>query len=307
MGLTFSQSLIFGGASLSGEGGGYGFGSLSEIEAEKLIKSAWDIGLTQYDTAPIYGYGLSEERLGRYLPKSAKICTKGGVDWHPNRRVNMTNSPLVIDRMLSESLKRLGRDFIDLYMIHWPDPSTDIRLALEPVISWQKKGFIGHIGLANTHLEDLNKAQQVTSIHSVQIEGSYLAPDKALSLLPNIGNTMMSQSWGTLSKGILTGRVTMDRKFDQHDLRSWAPWWKKQNTQDLISKAQPFLNIANQFEVSPMNLAIRYNLRYLKFNQVLIGFKSPSDLLELQQLESHKNILSEALNALTLQNPESTL
>src|SRR5690606_24070798 len=61
--------ITFGGASVSGEGGGYGFGKMSEAEAETLLKKAWDEGINLFDTAPIYGFGLSEERFGRYLPK----------------------------------------------------------------------------------------------------------------------------------------------------------------------------------------------------------------------------------------------
>src|SRR5690606_12662881 len=100
-------------------------------------------------TAPIYGFGLSEERFGAYLPKEAFIISKSGVDWHANKRVNMTNDPFVTERMLNESLKRLKRDSIDLYMIHWPDSRVDIRLPLEVLARAQKAGKIKYIGLCN--------------------------------------------------------------------------------------------------------------------------------------------------------------
>ena len=124
------SAIGFGGAAISGEGGGYGFGDMSETEAQTLLGHSWELGINLYDTAPIYGFGLSEERLGKYLPKDAIIVTKGGVDWHSTRRVNMTNDPKVIERMFLESLKRLKREYIDVYMIHWPDKNVDIRRPL---------------------------------------------------------------------------------------------------------------------------------------------------------------------------------
>ncbi len=137
-----SSFLGFGGASLSGEGGGYGMGLVSEKEAETLIKLAVDSGINIFDTAPIYGFGLSEERLGKYLPKNQFIISKGGVDWHENKRVNMSNDPKIISKMLHASLKRLNRDCIDLYMIHWPDPRVDITEPIKVLLKAKEDGKI---------------------------------------------------------------------------------------------------------------------------------------------------------------------
>jgi len=162
-------------ASLSGEGGGYGFGEVSESEAENLIKTALELGITLFDTAPIYGFGLSEERLGRFIKNSdeAFIITKGGVDWHATRRVNMSNDPKVIERMLHESLKRLKRDQIDMYMIHWPDPRVDIRRPLEVLLKAREQSKIRFIGLANTNAEDLEKSRELTVLDGFQAEHNF--------------------------------------------------------------------------------------------------------------------------------------
>ena len=164
------SAIGFGGAAISGEGGGYGFGDMSETEAKNLLSEAWDMGINLYDTAPIYGFGLSEERLGKYLPKEAIIVSKGGVDWHSSRRVNMTNDPKVIERMFLESLKRLKREFIDVYMIHWPDAKVDIRKTMEVLSKAKHEGKIKHIGLCNTFVGDLEKAFEVDRVEVVQSE-----------------------------------------------------------------------------------------------------------------------------------------
>jgi aryl-alcohol dehydrogenase-like predicted oxidoreductase len=302
------HNIILGGASLSGEGGGYGFGMISESQSQALIESAWERGIRIFDTAPIYGFGLSEERLGRYLPKDAHIITKGGVSWHPNKRVNMSNDPKIIAKMVEESLKRLKRDAISTYMIHWPDSKVDIRVALEPILKLKEKGYIQHVGLANTNLDDLKKTQQVTTLYSIQIEGNFLVPDKLEKLRSALPSHCLTQSWGTLAKGILTGRVTLNRSYDSYDARSWAPWWKQMDLKKLIDQAQPFLDTVKEFEISPLALAIVYNFEVLKFNQVIVGFKSLQDLEDLNCFEDinqrgsvHKKI-AEALNFLNFQS-----
>ena len=136
------SKLVFGGASISGEGRGYGFGDISETDAIDLLHCAFDSNINFYDTAPIYGYGLSELRMGiafKHMREKVFICSKAGVDWHDNSRVNMTNDPKTVARMFDESRKRLNSDYIDLYMIHWPDKNVDIRSSLEPLYKLKEK------------------------------------------------------------------------------------------------------------------------------------------------------------------------
>ena len=90
-----SLKLGFGGAAISGEGGGYGFGKISEKEAIDLLKFSHDKGIRVYDTAPIYGFGVSENRIGKafHTQEDLFIISKSGVTWNSHRRVDMTNSP----------------------------------------------------------------------------------------------------------------------------------------------------------------------------------------------------------------------
>jgi aryl-alcohol dehydrogenase-like predicted oxidoreductase len=281
----FKRSLSrlgFGGASLSGEGGGYGFGKMDEQMAETLIKDAWEMGINLFDTAPIYGFGLSEERMGRYLPKEAFLITKSGVDWHPNMRVNMSNDPKVTEKMLLASLKRLKREQIDLYMIHWPDASVDIRRPLEVLAKYQEKGAIQHLGLCNSHPEDLKKAKEIAHVSSLQSELN-IYQTKAFDLFESDWKNFFSMAWGTFDKGILTGRVTTDRKFDSTDARSWAPWWSKKEVARKIEQVEKISEVIKDEGISLTQLALHYNLNYFGVNSTLIGFKSRNDILEAQQ------------------------
>src|SRR5688572_482163 len=123
----------FGCGAISGEGGGYGFGPILERDAVNLLNMAFDLGINLYDLAPIYGFGLAEKRLGRAFAKKREkvfLVSKCGVTWHENKRVNMTNDPIVAEKMLSQTLSHLRTDYVDLYMIHWPDSKLDIRVPM---------------------------------------------------------------------------------------------------------------------------------------------------------------------------------
>ena len=270
----------FGSAAISGEGGGYGFGDMDEAQAERLIKCAWEAGINLFDTAPIYGFGLSEERLGRFLPREAVVVTKGGVDWHSNRRVNISNDPKIMEKMLLESLKRLKRDYLDVYMIHWPDPKVDIRRPMEVLKKYQDKSVIAHLGLCNTTIEDLKKAQEVGPIVTLQSELNALNT-KAFDDLGEEWKNFFSMGWGTLDKGILTGRVTSTRTFDKSDARSWAPWWNKKEVLKKIERVGRLKTLLDEYNIGLAAFCLHYNLNLYGISSCLIGSKSSEDLIEM--------------------------
>jgi aryl-alcohol dehydrogenase-like predicted oxidoreductase len=273
--------VVFGGAAVSGEGGGYGFGNMDEESSEKILNLAWESGINFFDTAPIYGFGLSEERFGRYLPKEAVIVSKAGVDWHPNRRVNMSNDPKIVEKMLRESLKRLKREFIDVYMIHWPDKNVDIRRPLEILRKYQEKSVIGELGLCNTNLDDLKLSKDVAPIRFVQSELNFLNTN-AFDQLQDEWKNYFSMGWGTFDKGILSGSVTQERKFDASDARSWAPWWNKKDVAQKIEKVQKLKTILVDYKVSLSQFCLNYSLNHYGLSSCLIGIKTLDHLKDVQ-------------------------
>lgn len=272
--------ISFGGAAVSGEGGGYGFGNMSEEEAEKLLRFAYEIGINNFDTAPIYGFGLSEERFGRYLPKEAVVVTKGGVDWHSSKRVNMTNDPKIIEKMFYESLKRLKRDRIDVYMIHWPDSKVDIRRPMEFLARAQEKGDVHKLGLCNTNLTDLSCAEEIAKIEVLQSELN-LFRSEPFENLQDQWQTRWSMSWGTFDKGILSGRVTAERKFDSSDCRSWAPWWNKKEVLQKAHRVKQLGDLLSEYRISLVNFCLNYNLYHFGISTCLVGSKNQDDLVQV--------------------------
>jgi len=296
-----SIPLAFGGASISGEGGGYGFGNISEGEAIDLLKEAYDLGLRLFDTAPIYGFGLSEQRLGKAFNQNRDkvfIVSKSGVTWHENKRVDMTNKPEVTQKMLEQSLRDLNTDYIDLYMIHWPDANVDIRRPLEILAKAKEQGKIKHIGLCNTTIKDLEKSKEVEKVEVVQSEFNFFQTALAENLFPYLKKHDISfMSWGTLDKGILTGRVDEKRKFDATDCRSWAPWWKNADNKSKFNAMKKIWPLLDKHGHTGLELALAHNLYFDEVTSALCGARNSDQLRSLfKALENlpGKELLEEA-------------
>lgn len=292
--------LAFGGAAISGEGAGYGFGNISESDSIELLNKAYQGGFRIFDTAPIYGFGLSEQRMGKAFKQwrdKVFIISKSGVTWGNNKRVDMTNDPIVTRKMLEQSLRDLQSDYIDLYMIHWPDSKVDIRRPLEVLAKAKDEGKIKHIGLCNTTISELLKAAQVERIEVVQSEFNFFENSASLELFPYLKDQNISfMSWGTLDKGILTGHVDEKRKFDESDCRSWAPWWKKADHKtkfDTLKKIKPILD---KNKISGLELALGHNLNFLEMSVAICGAKNEDQLSSLLKALNHlpeKKIIDE--------------
>lgn len=278
--------LAFGGAAISGEGGGYGFGDISEDSAIGLLNEAKDLGIKIFDTAPIYGFGLSEVRMGKAFKKCREdvfIVSKSGITWNDNKRVNLTNHPKITQRMLEQSLKDLQSDYIDLYMVHWPDPNHDIRFPLDVLSKAQQEGKIKHIGLCNTNKEDYEKSKEVCKIEVLQSElhpFNLSAKDEIFQFCSDDDLSFMS--WGTLDKGILTGSINKKReqskKYDEKDCRKSAPWWNQAEVLkkvDVVEKVMPILEKAGH---SGLEWAIGHNLSFNLDTTVLVGMKNSNHL-----------------------------
>ncbi len=304
---TWSNSpFAFGGAAISAEGGGYGFGKTVDTP-EALLEFAYDHGVRIFDTAPIYGFGHSEEVLGEYFKKNrdqVKIISKSGVYWHDNKRVDMTNDAKITQQMLEDSLRRLQSDYIDLYMIHWPDSKVDIRYPMEVLSKAKLQGKIKHIGLCNTYPEDFKAASEVDKVEVVQSEHNiFHAPNEDM-IQTLKENNLSFMGWGTFDKGILTGRVTKKREqakdYDQDDCRKSAPWWQQKVVLEKCDKVEKLKSLGDELEMDLTELALRYLFSHDWHSTTLMGAKSLKDWEKVLSIKASPFELNEVVERINL-------
>ena len=146
------------------------WGGTDEENAISTIQHALDNGINLIDTAPVYGFGKSEEIVGKALKQYGNrervvLATKVGLNWK-NRQVFRDSSKKRIIKEIEDSLTRLQVDYIDLYQVHWPDPKTPIAETAEALGQLLKEGKIRAIGVSNYSVEEMETFQKTTPLHA---------------------------------------------------------------------------------------------------------------------------------------------
>lgn len=213
-------SLIgYGGWALSGKG----WGDVNKKEALETVEKSIENGINFFDTAPVYGFGKSEELLGMLLSSVRKkviIATKCGLRWDDRGRVFHDLTRDAVLRDIESSLARLKTDYIDLYQIHWPDKKTELNETLDTLNELKKDGVIRFIGLSNFNTELLGKATDLTEITSLQALYNMLQRDAERDLLPFCKkNGVGFICYSPLAQGILSGKINEDFKPGKNDVR----------------------------------------------------------------------------------------
>jgi len=162
-------------------------------------------------------------------------------------------------------------------MIHWPDPKVDIRKPLEVILKARDKGDVKFVGLANTNAQDLEKSFELHRLEGFQAEHNLWSQHNYKLANEKFPEALFS-GWGTFDKGILSGRVTLDRKYDSSDARSWAPWWNKKEVAEKLQKVETLKGLCDQHQLSLSEFSLLFSLSTLKPGLALVGSKTPQDL-----------------------------
>src|SRR5258708_25373293 len=141
--------------------GGWMWGGTDEAESIATIRSAFEHGINIVDTAPVYGFGRSEEIVGKAIEGELRsevlIATKAGLQWEDGK-VSRNAGRARILREVEDSLRRLRTDYIDIYQVHWPDPLVTIEETAEAMHALFKQGKIRAIGVSNFSVLQMGRA-----------------------------------------------------------------------------------------------------------------------------------------------------
>jgi len=204
--------------------GGYGWGNVSQTELYLAVNKAIDLGINFFDTADIYGLGESEEFLGKALGNRRKdiiLATKFGVRRTEEGITFYDNSPAWIREALTNSLRRLNTDYIDLYQLHYRDDTTPIEDVVKTLEELKKTGQIRYYGLSNVFKKNYDELLPFKG-KFVSFQDEYsLANRKHESDMKLLASNvcMTPLTWGSLGQGILTGKYDSSVKFDERDRR----------------------------------------------------------------------------------------
>ena len=250
------------------------------------IKASFDQGINVFDTAPVYGFGHSEELIGKALkPVREKviIATKCGLRWDKESlsALRKDASRKSILEEIDQSLKRLGTDWIDIYQVHWPDVETSHQETMEALLEIQEQGKICSIGVSNYSAAQIKACSQYAKIISLQPEYSLLAREIEKETAPLcIENNIGIIAYSPLSSGVLTGKYDKNTKFKDWRGKGIIGTFAGEGYTKNISKVDMLKVIALEEGKTCGQVAINWVLRQPGLTTALVGVKNPVQMEE---------------------------
>lgn len=262
----------------------HGYGPAADKDLMiKVIRKAYDLGVTLFDTAECYGPYINEELVGEALKpvrEKVVIATKFGITIKDGKQI-MDAKPETIRKSIEGSLKRLQTDYVDLYYLHRVDVNTTIEDVAETIKDLIKEGKVRHWGLSEAGINTIRKANGVCPVTAIQSEYSMWWREPEEKLFPlleelNIGLVPFSP----LGKGFLTGTITVDAKFEKDDFRHIVPRF----TKECLEANQKFVNfvkeLASSKGITPAQLALAWILAQRPYISPIPGTRNISRLEE---------------------------
>jgi aryl-alcohol dehydrogenase-like predicted oxidoreductase len=246
--------------------GGF-YGPTNEAESMRTMAKALDFGVDFWDTANVYGDGLCEHLIGKFLAEDKSrrarvtLATKFSIRRRDEGSRFFDNSAAHIREALDGSRKRLGVDHIDLYYVHRIDRSVPIEDTIGELARLVKAGAIGAIGLSEIAPDTLRRAQDVHPIAAVQSEYSLWTRNPELGLIQacaDLGTILVAFS--PLARGYLSGLLQNVETFGEKDFRRANPRFQGLNWQRNRDRLGGFLALADAWGLKPATLAIAWTL-----------------------------------------------
>jgi aryl-alcohol dehydrogenase-like predicted oxidoreductase len=246
--------------------GGWMWGGTDTRSALRTIDTAIDRGITLIDTAPVYGFGHSEEIVGRALRAGHRrdrvlIATKCGLSWQDGK-VFRNAASWRIQQEIDESLRRLQTDRIDLYQVHWPDALVPIEETAAVLARLFEQGKIRAIGVSNFSPAQMDTFRQAAPLHATQPPYNLFERDIEANVLPHAKKTGLAVlAYGALCRGLLSGRMTAATRFDGDDLRLHDPKFRQPRFQQYLAATAELESLArDRYGKSLLALAVRWIL-----------------------------------------------
>jgi aryl-alcohol dehydrogenase-like predicted oxidoreductase len=269
--------------------GGWMWGGTDEEESIKTIHTAVERGVKLIDTAPAYGFGRSEEIVGRAiadgrLRSRVVIATKVGLEWKGGE-VFRNASRDRIKREVADSLRRLRTDYIDIYQVHWPDPLASIEETAEAMQTLFDQGKIRAIGVSNFSVAQIERFRRVAKLHIVQPPYNLFEREIEAELMPYCGQSRLATlTYGALCRGLLSGKLREDAHFEGDDLRLTDPKFQPPRFAQYLTAVRRLDQFASDnYHKRVIHLAVRWILDQ-GATTALWGARHPGQLLPIDEV-----------------------
>lgn len=242
----------------------FGYGPAADKqESIKLIRAAFDAGVTFFDTAECYGPFTNEELLGEALApfrRKVVIATKFGFQDGDSKK-GLDSSPARIRKVADASLKRLKTDYIDLFYQHRVDPNIPIEEVAGTIQDLIKEGKVKHWGLSEAGVETIRKAHNVQPVAALQSEYSLFFRETEKEIIPTLEELGIGfVPFSPLGKGFLTGAIDETTKFDATDFRNIVPRFSEENRKANQALVDLLRSIATEKDATPAQIALAWLL-----------------------------------------------
>jgi len=246
--------------------GGWMWGGTDEEQSVMTIQAAVERGITLIDTAPAYGFGRSEEIVGHAISAArlrsrVVIATKTGLEWKDGKVFRNASRRRIL-REVTDSLRRLRTDYIDIYQVHWPDPLVPIEETAEAMQTLFDQGKIRAIGVSNFSVTQIERFRRVAQLHVVQPPYNLFEREIEAELLPYcLRSGLATLTYGALCRGLLSGKLQEDTHFEGDDLRLTDPKFQPPRYAQYLTAVRRLDQFARQrFGKRVIHLAVRWLL-----------------------------------------------
>lgn len=279
--------------------GGWMWGGTDSKEAIKAIETAVDHGMTTIDTASVYGFGLSEELVGKAIKgkrDKVQILTKFGMSWDGKHgefffeskdnsgkpvKIYRHSSKEKVLRDCDDSLRRLKTDYIDLFQIHWADATTPVSETMEALEILIKNGKIKAGGVCNYSVDLMKDAVSTFNLTSNQVPYSMVNRNIEKDTIPFcIENNIGILAYSPLQRGLLTGKMKAGYKFNDGDTRPSSPFYKEPNFTNILGFLDKIKPIADGRGVTLSQLVLNWTIQQPGITCALAGARNPAQVLE---------------------------
>jgi aryl-alcohol dehydrogenase-like predicted oxidoreductase len=276
----------FGSWAIGGSGWAAAWGPQDDDEAVGAIRRAVELGMNWIDTAAVYGLGHSEELVARALknlPESERpyVFTKCSRVWDESGNVSDSLKRDSVKRECEDSLRRLQTDVIDLYQVHWPKPDEDIEEGWSAMAELKEEGKVRHIGVSNFDVSQMERAQRIAPVETLQPPYSMLRREVEEEILPYCQeNDIGVIVYSPMRSGLLTGKMTPERvqNLPSDDWRRNNPDFQEPRLSKNLELVELLRAIGEVHGRSPAEVAIAWTLRHPAVTAAIVGGRRPDQV-----------------------------